>query len=386
MVSAFTINTARAAFEQCFGRSPQSFVQAPGRVNLIGEHTDYNDGFVLPCAIDRGTVVAAGPRDDGRVRVVAADWQGETDEFVLDEPIEPRLDAQWPNYVRGIVKLLLAFGYPPRGIDLAVAGDVPSGAGLSSSGSLGVAVLQAFKTVQDLSTLDAETMALIAQESENRFVGCKCGIMDPLISARGEAGHALLIDCRTLEAKPLALPPGSGVMVVDSRVRRGLVQSEYNLRRGQCEAAATALGVKALRDATPALLATRRGELDRVVWRRARHVVTENQRTLDAARALAAGHLDIMGRLMVDSHTSMREDFEITVAPVDRLVEVLQKVIGDEGGARMTGGGFGGCVVALLPASRVEAAREAVLREYRAPNGELARIHVCRAAAGAGEL
>ena len=380
------LTTAREAFERAFGRSPQRFVQAPGRVNLIGEHTDYNDGFVLPCAIDRGTVVAAAPRDDARVRVVAADWQHEIDEFVLDAPIEPRADARWPNYVRGVVKHLLAHGLPLRGLDLAVAGDVPSGAGLSSSASLEVALIQAFKTLQGFDELDPTTMALIAQAAENRFVGCNCGIMDQLISARGETGHALLIDCRSLEAKPVVLPAGVAVMIVDSRVQRGLVESEYNTRRRQCEAAAAALGVKALRDVTPEVLAARGHELEPLVLRRARHVVSENQRTLDAAQALASGDLRTMGQLMADSHISMRDDFEITVPPIDQLVELLQQAIGKEGGARMTGGGFGGCVVALLPESRVGAAQEAVLRSYRAPNGEAARIHLCRAASGAGAL
>ena len=377
---------AHAAFERAFGRPAQQLVHAPGRVNLIGEHTDYNDGFVLPCAIDRGTVVAAAPRTDTRVRVVAADWNHELDEFALDAPITPRSDARWPNYVRGVVKHLLEHGLALRGIDLAVAGDVPSGAGLSSSASLEVALIQAFKTVQQLDDLAPTTMALIAQAAENRFVGINCGIMDQLISARGEAGHALLIDCRTLEAQLVAMPPGVAVMIVDSRVVRGLVESEYNTRRRQCEAAAQALGVRALRDVGVAALRSRGHELDPLVLRRAHHVVGENQRTLDAARALEAGDLKTLGALMAASHTSMRDDFEITVPPIDRLVELLQDTIGDAGGARMTGGGFGGCAVALLPEERVEAAREAVLRGYRAPNGEAAKIHLCHAAAGAAAL
>lgn len=383
---AETAAAARAEFLRQFGVSPVGVAFAPGRVNLIGEHTDYNDGFVLPCAIDRGTVVAVAPRDDARVRVVAADWQHEIDEFALDAPIEPRADARWPNYVRGVVKHLLAHGLPLRGLDLAVAGDVPSGAGLSSSASLEVALIQAFKTLQGFDALDPTTMALIAQAAENRFVGCNCGIMDQLISARGETGHALLIDCRSLEAQPVVLPAGVAVMIVDSRVQRGLVESEYNTRRRQCEAAAAALGVKALRDVTPEVLAARGHELEPLVLRRARHVVSENQRTLEAAKALAAGDLKTMGKLMADSHISMRDDFEITVPPIDRLVELLQQAIGEEGGARMTGGGFGGCVVALLPESRIEAAREAVQRGYRSPKGDAAPVYLCHAAAGAGPL
>jgi len=263
---------------------------------------------------------------------------------------------------------------------------VPQGAGLSSSASLEVAIVQAFKTLQGLADLDPTDMALIAQRAENRFVGCNCGIMDQLISARGQAGHALLLDCRTLQARAVPLPAGVAVLIVNSRVRRGLVDSEYNLRRRQCEAAAQHFGVTALRDATPAMLARHGAALDPVVLRRARHVVTENQRTLDACDALAAGDLRRMGELMAASHASMRDDFEITVPPIDRLVEILQEAIGPAGGARMTGGGFGGCVVALLPQAQVAAVVAAVESHYRTPAGESAAVYVCRAAAGAGPL
>lgn len=378
--------TARDAFIRAFGKAPSRMVQAPGRVNLIGEHTDYNDGFVLPCAINHGTVIAASPREDAIVRVVAADYRDECDEFRLDEPVQPKIDVLWPNYVRGVVKYLQAHGLALRGADLALAGDVPQGAGLSSSASLEVAVAQAFKTLQGLESLSPTDMALIAQRAENRFVGCNCGIMDQLISARGEAGHALLIDCRSLDAQAVPMPADLAVMIVHSRVRRGLVDSEYNTRREQCELAARHFGVKALRDVDLASLAARGHELDPVVFRRARHVITENQRTVEAAAALAAGDLRRMGALMAASHESMREDFEITVPAVDQLAHILQNAIGDTGGARMTGGGFGGCVVALMPAATVDAARAAVARDYRAPSGEAATVYVCRASAGAGAV
>lgn len=379
-----TTQTAIDAFERTFGKAPSRMVQAPGRVNLIGEHTDYNDGFVLPCAINHGTVIAASPRDDAIVRVVAADYEDEVDEFRLDDVIPPRADKLWPNYVRGVVKYLQAHGLSVGGANLALAGDVPQGAGLSSSASLEVAVAQVFKTLQGLESLSPTDMALIAQRAENRFVGCNCGIMDQLISARGEAGHALLIDCRSLDARAVPMPADLAVMIVHSRVRRGLVDSEYNTRREQCEIAARHFGVKALRDVDLARLAARAHELDPIVFRRARHVITENQRTLEAAEALAAGDLRRMGTLMAASHESMREDFEITVPAIDQLVRILQDAIGDTGGARMTGGGFGGCVVALMPAATVEAARAAVARDYRAPSGEAATVYVCRASAGAG--
>ena len=238
------------AFSASFDAAPTCVVQAPGRVNLIGEHTDYNDGFVLPCAIDYQTLVAAQPRDDTVVRVVAADYGDKVDEFRLDAPITALTGADmgWANYVRGMVKMLLDHGLPLRGAELAIAGNVPQGAGLSSSASLEVAIGQAFKTLQGFDDLTATDIALLAQRAENQFVGINCGIMDQLISARGAAGHALLIDCRSLEAQAVHLPDDVAVLIVHSRVKRGLVDSEYNTRRQQCEAAAAHYGVKALRD------------------------------------------------------------------------------------------------------------------------------------------
>ncbi|MDR3371940.1 galactokinase [Rhodoferax sp.] len=374
------------AFKTAFGETPQHLVQAPGRVNLIGEHTDYNDGFVLPCAINFGTLIAASARPDPVVRVVAADYHDEIDEFRLDQPILPLTDGAWPNYVRGVVKYLQEHGLPLQGANLALTGDVPQGAGLSSSASLEVAVTQAFKTLQGFDDLSPTDMALIAQRAENRFVGCNCGIMDQLVSARGEAGSALLIDCRSHETRAVPMPPEVAVMIVHSRVRRGLVGSEYNTRRKQCEAAARHYGVQALRDLSLDRLEAEAGDLDATVLRRARHIVTENQRTLDAAEALVAGDLRRMGELMAASHNSMRDDFEITAPAVDQLVEILQSAIGAVGGARMTGGGFGGCAVALLPLNQIESVRQAVAQHYRAPTGEAGTVYVCQASAGAGPL
>ncbi len=375
-----------ARFTAAFGAPPTLVVRAPGRVNLIGEHTDYNDGFVLPCAIDYETRVAARPRGDMLVRVVAADYGDTLDEFELDQPIAQRADAPWANYVRGVVVMLLERGLALRGAELAIAGNVPQGAGLSSSASLEVAVAQTFKSLHGLDSLSPTDLALTAQRAENRFVGCQCGIMDQLISARGEQGHALLIDCRSLETRAVPLPDDLAVMIVHSRVKRGLVDSAYNTRREQCEEAARHCGVKALRELDLAALEARAGGLGGVVFQRARHVVTENQRTLDAAQALAARDLVRLGELMAQSHTSMRDDFEITVPAIDRLVETLQAAIGTEGGARMTGGGFGGCVVALLPQASVAAAREAVLHNYRSPEGEPGVVHICHAAQGVQTL
>lgn len=372
------------AFTQHFGHAPTLHVRAPGRVNLIGEHTDYNDGFVLPCAIDFETRIAIGPRSDRQVRICACDYGDALDQFDLDAPITPRADAQWANYVRGVVQVLLAKGLALGGMDMAIAGNVPQGAGLSSSASLEVAVGQAFNALYNSELLTPTDIALAAQKAENSFVGVNCGIMDQLISACGEADHALLIDCRSLTTQAVPVPAGLAVMIVHSHVQRGLVGSEYNTRRQQCEAAAAHYGVKALRDIDVARLERDAAGLDAVVLRRARHIVTENQRTLDAAQALSTGDLQRLGQLMAASHDSMRDDFEITVPPIDHLVAILQAAIGPQGGARMTGGGFGGCVVALLPEAVVPTARAAVAAQYRAPNGDAATVYVCHASAGVG--
>jgi galactokinase len=374
-----------ASFVTAYGAPPRTLVRAPGRVNLIGEHTDYNDGFVLPCALDVETLVAATPRDDARLRVVAADYGDATDEFRLDAPIAPRPGTPWAHYVRGVATMLQQRGGVLRGAELAIGGNVPQGAGLSSSAALEVALLQTLNTLQSLH-LDPTEIALLAQRAENEFVGCRCGIMDPLISARGRAGHALLIDCRSLECTPVPLPPELALMIVHSRIARGLVDSAYNERRRQCEAAARHYGVPALRDVDAAQLAAGAAGLDATVLRRARHVITENRRTQEAAAALAAGDLQRLGELMAASHASMRDDFEITVPAIDRLVEIAQQAIGPDGGARMTGGGFGGCVVALMPVERVAAVRAQIEAEYRAPDGTPATIWVCRASDGAGPL
>jgi galactokinase len=387
-----TLNARTAdALQSAFGHAPDLWVQAPGRVNLIGEHTDYNDGFVLPCAIDYRTVIAVTARSDRQVRVVAADYGHAVDTFDLDAPITPHPTLQWANYVRGTVKMLAEhlapLGLALRGADLAIAGNVPQGAGLSSSASLEVAVGQAFKALLGLEDADGVSqtdLALIAQRAENRFVGVNCGIMDQLISARAEAGHALLIDCRSLSGQPVHLPESVAVMIVHSRVRRGLVGSEYNTRRAQCEAAARHYGVAALRDVDVAQLVRDRGTLDEVVFRRARHIVTENARTVDAADALAAGDLVRLGELMAASHDSMRDDFEITHPAIDQLVEIAQRAVGHEGGARMTGGGFGGCIVVLLPDGRIPDVQAAIEAAYRSPEGEPPTIWVSHAATGAG--
>ena len=374
---------AREAFVSAFGTAPSLAVQAPGRVNLIGEHTDYNDGFVLPCAINYRTVICGSPRDDGRVRVVAADYGDECDEFSVTAAITPHPDRLWANYVRGVVKFLQEAGHDVHGADLAISGNVPQGAGLSSSASLEVATGQFFTSLGG-GAIDPTELALIGQRAENRFVGCNCGIMDQLISARGEAGHALLIDCRSLTTRSVAMPDGVAVVIVNSNVQRGLVGSEYNTRRRQCEAAARFFGVKALRDVDLATYQARAAGLDPVVARRARHIITDSQRAVDLAAALPAGDMRRIGQLMAESHASMRDDFEITCPPVDALVEIIKAVIGDTGGVRMTGGGFGGCVVALVPNKLVDTLQTTLSEHYPATTGLHSSIYVCQPSAGSG--
>ena len=372
-----------ASFAARFGHAPDLVVRAPGRVNLIGEHTDYNDGFVLPCAIGPATMVAVSKRHDNNVEVVAADFGDARDQFNLELPLERNIEQPWADYVRGMISALQNAGYALSGAHIAIAGNLPKGAGLSSSASLEVAVGKAMSALADID-IDNTRLAQIAQRAECDFVGTQCGIMDQLISAQGKAGHALLIDCRSLGLNDAPVPADVAIMIVHSGVTRGLVDGHYNARRRQCEAAATRMGVAALRDATLDMLAA--ASLDAVTKMRARHVITENQRTLDAADALAKSDLATLGMLMAQSHASMRDDFEITVPPVDALVVMLQKAIGTQGGARMTGGGFGGACVAVMPSAMVADVQAAIAAEYRTPEGNAPIIMVERPGPGVAIL
>ncbi len=379
------VQNVKAAFQQVLGYEASDVIQAPGRVNLIGEHTDYNDGFVLPCAINYQTVVAASKRDDQRVRVVSVDYGNDVDEFDLTQEITFQPDKMWANYIRGVVKCLLARGYQFSGADICVSGNVPQGAGLSSSAALEVVIGQTFKTLFNLDISQAE-IALNGQQAENEFVGCNCGIMDQMISAQGRKNHAMLLDCRSLETQAVSMPEDMAVVIINSNKKRGLVDSEYNTRRQQCEQAARVFGVKALRDVTIEQFEQRVDELDDVVAKRARHVITENDRTVEAANALRANDMKRMGQLMAKSHASMRDDFEITVKEVDALVDIVKQVIGEQGGVRMTGGGFGGCIVALVPPELVDDVKAAVEAKYQLETGLKASIYVCQAKDGAGAV
>ena len=374
-----------AVFSQTFGAKPTRHFQAPGRVNLIGEHTDYNDGFVLPCAIDYQTLVAVTPRDDMTVSVVAVDYNNEQDEFSLDCEIETHPSQLWSNYVRGVIKHLQLRGHVFKGANLAIAGNIPQGAGLSSSASLEVVIGETFRSLYQLSLTKAD-VALNGQEAENQFVGCQCGIMDQMVSACGSKFNALLLDCRSLDAELISMPKDLAVMIINSNVKRGLVDSEYNTRRLQCEAAADILGLKALRDISLIELQNNKDKLPEVVYRRAHHVVSDSERTVLAAQALRANDVSQLSKLMAESHISMRDDFEITVPPIDFAVKILSEYLGDKGGVRMTGGGFGGCMVALMPHDMLEGARLLLAESYEAETGFKETVYICSASDGAGEI
>ena len=368
-----------------FGYPCKKMMQAPGRVNLIGEHTDYNDGFVLPCAINFHVIVASASRSDTIVRVMAADYQNQVDQFDLSEDILTHHYLPWANYIRGVVKILLSRGKILRGMDIVVAGNIPQGAGLSSSAALEVAIIQSFACVCKLD-IGRREIAAIGQQAENEFVGCQCGIMDQLASVEGMLGHALLIDCRSLEIRTIKIPANTHILIINSHVRRDLVESEYNLRRQQCRDAARLMNVKALRDVSANNLDGSLLQLPEQVAQRARHVVSENQRTLDAAKALESSDLTKVQALMAESHLSMRHDFEITVPEIDHIVDIVSESLGGLGGARMTGGGFGGCVVCLVQSELVSKICLAVQKLYRQKTNRVASIYHCTASNGAGEV
>ncbi|MDH2927768.1 galactokinase [Lonepinella koalarum] len=378
------LQQANQLFEQKFHRTSELNVYAPGRVNIIGEHTDYNDGFVMPCAINYGTAVSGAKRDDHIFNVYAADLE-DTDQFSLTTEITPVANKKWTGYVRGVVKFIQQ--HCPdfkQGADLVITGNVPLSAGLSSSASLEVAVGKFCQQLGNLALTDTQ-IALIGQMAENKFVGANCGNMDQLISALGEQGHLLMIDCRSLATVAVPVPENIAVMIVNSHVKHDLVTGEYNTRRQQCERAAEFFGVKALRDVSIEQFKQREAELtaiDEDTAKRARHIVTENQRVLDAVQALNQGDIQTLGKLMGQSHDSMRDDFEITTPEIDYLVELAQVAVGNTGGARMTGGGFGGCIVAVAPVEKVDAVRQLIADNYQKQTGIKEDFYVCTASQG----
>jgi galactokinase len=374
---------ALAAFRNAYGVDPAVLVRAPGRVNLIGEHTDYNDGFVLPFAIGFETLVAAGPAAGEEFTVIACDFTDAQDRFSIHDT--PHAAAGWARYVRGAVRAFADLCAPAPPLRMAIAGNVPLGSGLSSSAALTVAICAALAESTG-AAIAPEQLARTAQYAENHYAGIACGIMDQLASVKGQSGHALLIDCRALVCTPVAIADAFVAIVAHSGVRHSHAGGAYNDRRNQCLAAANICGVPALRDVDLAGLLAHHSAMDDIVFRRARHVVTENARTLEAAAALQRNDIRAVGVLMADSHRSMRDDFEITVPEVDQLVAIMQEAIGAEGGARMTGGGFGGCAIALTHRSRAEAVHRAVAEHYRTPEGNVALVMACHPQPGVSRL
>ncbi len=369
-------------FRAEFRDEPAFIVRAPGRVNLIGEHTDYNDGFVFPLAIERAAWIALRPRADRQVRVVSIDM-GEVRQFALDDLRRPA-DVAWSEYLAGVAWSLSERGYALHGWEGVVAGDVPIGAGLSSSAALELAAARAFYCVSGFEW-DAAAMALACQAAENQWLGVNCGIMDQMISACGRRDRALLIDCRSLERTVAPLPAGTAVVILDTNTRRGLVDSEYNARRSQCEAAARRFGVAALRDVSEATFLRRARELDGQSRKRARHVISENGRTLQALDAMKAGDAAALGRLMRASHRSLRDDFEVSSPALDAIVDCANAEAACYG-ARMTGAGFGGCAVALAQAAEARAFVERVGDRYFRATGNQPALYITRASQGAATV
>jgi galactokinase len=365
------------SFTTHFNAKPEFIVRAPGRVNLIGEHTDYNDGFVLPMAIDHAVWIALSPRADSQVRIRSLDLEVDS---AFDLHSLTKGDG-WLEYIKGVANELQKAGYELRGFDAVMTGDVPRGAGLSSSAAVELATARAFEAVSGF-TWDAAQMAKISQKAENEWVGMKCGIMDQMASAASKEGFALFLDCRTLEYQHAPLPRNTSVVILDTSTRRGLVDSAYNERRSQCEEAARWFGVKALRDVTVDEFKKSRSGLSEVVMKRARHIITENARVLEAVNVLKEGNVKRLGELFNASHNSLRDDFEVTNETLNQIVECAQEQSSCYG-ARMTGAGFGGCAVALVQEENARMFTNAVSATYKRRSGLDASVYVCKASEGA---
>ncbi len=373
-------DTVLKTFADRFGGQPALLARAPGRVNLIGEHTDYNDGFVLPAAIDRAVYVAARPRPERTVRLISTDFSAETT-FALGDLDDPDLPA-WSKYPRGSLWWLENQGHTVPGFDAVIGGDIPIGAGLSSSAAVEVVMIELGLALADASLSQVEK-ALGGVEVEHQFIGMPCGVMDQMASALGRAGHALLIDCRSLETQAVPVPKGASIVIMDTAKRRGLVDSEYAARREQCETAAEKLGVQALRDATLPQIEAARAQLGDVLYRRARHIVSENLRVRVTVMALRGNALKTVGQALRESHASLRDDYEVSCTELDAIVDIANAQPGCYG-ARMTGAGFGGCAVALVQNEAVDEFVKAVGPAYTAKTSLTPHIYVCQAAEGSG--
>jgi galactokinase len=368
-------------FVRRFNEDPQVFC-APGRVNLIGEHTDYNDGLVMPAAIEFSALVAASRRKDRKIVVASQQFQEEF-EFQLDQPSFRK--KRWTNYVQGVAVTLAAAGFQIPGSNLLIGSDVPMGAGLSSSAALEVATGFALLQLAGIKPNLVE-LAKLCQQAENEFVGTRCGIMDQFVSCLAEQGHCLMIDCRSLKYLKLPVPDECALVICNSMVRHELAGGEYNVRRQQCEEGLAILRrfvpqARSLRDITPEQVTQYTGELPEVLYRRCRHVVTEIQRVTDAAAALNQGNMERFGELMRQSHISLRDDYEVSCPELDLLVNIAWQQPGVYG-ARMTGGGFGGCTINLVKREAVQQVTGYLAAEYQAKTRVQPEIYISGAAAG----
>jgi galactokinase len=380
-LSAYTASE----FEKTFGRSPHWIVAAPGRVNVIGEHTDYNDGFVLPMAIEFYSVMAAArPSHAGAMLQIRSTAEKESANIDTSKPITIS-PLRWSNYPRGVIAGFVARGLNPGGLDVLLHSTVPLGSGLSSSAALEVCTATLVEAVTG-KKLEPVEKALLCQKAEHEFAGVPCGIMDQFISVMGRESHLLLLDCRSRKTELVPMrDPSVELLIANTNVRHELGSGQYARRRAQCEAAALILGVRALRDASAGELEKHKSNMDGEVFRRARHVIGEIERTLQAAEAIRASNWMKAGELMYASHRSLRDDYEVSCMELDALVEIAESIgiSGGVFGCRMTGGGFGGCAVALVKSDSVAAITQKLAADYKKRTGIEATIFGSRPAAGA---
>ena len=389
-IKASRLSEIENRFAELYGKPPAFVVRAPGRVNLIGEHTDYNDGFVFPAAIDRDMVIAGTVRSDQQVRVYALNFN-QSSTFSLKEVVHAEENREkWSNYPRAMAQIFQKEGLPVVGMNLVTMGNVPLGAGLSSSAALLVASGLAFATAAGIE-IDPVKLALMAQRAEREFVGVNVGIMDQFISSLGRENHALLIDTRSLTYEAVPLPTsGVSIVIADTNKKRGLVDSEYNTRRAECERAVSLLsenlpGIIALRDVTLADFEALKHTLPEITRKRAKHVITEDARTLESVQALKAGDIERFGALMNASHDSLRDDYQVSCKELDAMTEIARSIPGVYG-SRMTGAGFGGCTVSLVKDSAVEAFQAEVPALYKQAVGMNCAIYVTNASLGASRV
>jgi len=382
MQSSGGVTDLRGAFQKIFGLGARLF-RAPGRVNVIGEHTDYNQGFVMPAAIDLYCWVAIAPREDRQLKLLSTNFENSLLLDLNDKSVAR--SGNWTDYVVGTALALEKHGHRLRGADLLVHGAVPIGSGLSSSAAIEVSTGYALLEISG-EQIDLKELALSCRQAENEFVGARVGIMDQFISAHGQAGHAVMLDCRSLELTALPIPKELGLVVCNTGVKHQLAGGEYNVRRAQCEEgvqrlAAALPGIESLRDVTLTQLEEHKSLLPEVIYRRCRHVVSENERVLEAAGALKENDTAKLGTLMAASHKSLQEDYEVSCAELDTMVEIAGRQPGVVG-ARMTGGGFGGCTVNLVRSDRAEEFKDGVAKEYEKRTGIHPEIYVLNASRG----